>query len=94
MCLGTYGRVVKIQEYKCWIDFGGVIEEAISVVEDLSIGDYVIVHAGVVISKLSKEEFLDSFKYLYEIKRKLVEEGEQSKEELKKLESIFKLLID
>lgn len=47
------------------IDFQGVKKEAnISLVSDLKKGDYVIVHAGFAISKLTDEDAFSVFKLL------------------------------
>ncbi|MEN2973998.1 MAG: HypC/HybG/HupF family hydrogenase formation chaperone [Candidatus Caldarchaeales archaeon] len=90
MCWGVYGKVVEVSEKNVKVDFGGVTREVFSAVDELSPGDYVIVHAGIVISKLSEEDFLESFKYIKEISEKLVEEGELSIEELKEMDKIVK----
>lgn len=59
MCWGVPGRVLEIRDgYIASIDFGGSIKEAIIGVDDLSPGEYVLVHAGVVISKITKEDIL------------------------------------
>ncbi len=59
MCWGVIGRVEEVKdEFVVTVDFGGVKREAIVGVEALSAGDYVLVHAGVVISKLSEEDVL------------------------------------
>lgn len=90
MCWGVYGKVVKVEGDRAYVDFGGVVGEVISVVEDLSPGDYVIVHAGMAISKLSEEDFIDSIKLVREVARRLAEEGELSNEELTKVDEILK----
>ena len=90
MCWGVYGKVLEVSSDVVKVDFGGVVKEVYSATEDLSPGDYVVVHAGFVISKLSEEEFLDSFKYVREVAEKLVEEGELSIEELEEMDKIVK----
>ncbi len=90
MCWGVYGKVLEVTNEVVRVDFGGVVKEVLSAVEDLSPGDYVVVHAGFVISKLSEEEFLDSFEYVREVAEKLVEEGELSMEELEEMDKIVK----
>ncbi|MCS7125880.1 MAG: HypC/HybG/HupF family hydrogenase formation chaperone [Aigarchaeota archaeon] len=92
MCWGVYGKVVEVVGENVKVDFGGVVKEVFSAVDELSPGDFVIVHAGIVISKLSEEDFLDSFKYVKEIAEKLVEEGEFSIEELREIDKLVKRL--
>ncbi len=57
MCLGVPGRVVEVKdEFTAIVDFGGVKREIDISLVDVEPGDYVIVHAGVAISKLDIEE--------------------------------------
>jgi len=57
MCLGIPARVIKVLGDTAIVDFGGVRREVdILLQPDVKEGDYVIVHAGAVISKLSIEE--------------------------------------
>lgn len=89
MCWGVYGKVLEVSEKYVKVDFGGVVREVLSSLDDVTPGDYVIVHAGLIISKLSREEFLESFKYIKEVAEKLIEEGELSIEELKEMDKII-----
>lgn len=62
MCLAVPGRVLGIEgEEPLWrtgrVDFGGVIKEVnLACVPEVRAGDYVIVHAGVAISRLDEAE--------------------------------------
>ena len=50
------------------ISFGGIVKEAsLEMLPDANIGDYVLVHVGVAISKVNEEEAQKTFKYLEEI---------------------------
>lgn len=58
MCLAIPARVVEMpDEDTAVVDLGGV-KKAISLalVEDVSVGDYVIVHVGFALNKLNAEE--------------------------------------
>ncbi|MFP3269149.1 MAG: HypC/HybG/HupF family hydrogenase formation chaperone [Desulfurococcales archaeon] len=59
MCLGVIGKVVEIDEETklAKVDVGGAIIQADSSFEDVSVGDYVVVHAGVIISKSTEEDY-------------------------------------
>ncbi len=58
MCLGVPGVVVELKDHEAVVDFGGVRKTVDAfLVEDLKPGDYVIVHAGAIIAKISEEEF-------------------------------------
>jgi len=58
MCLAIPARVVDMPDQEiAVVDLGGV-KKAISLalVEDVAVGDYVIVHVGFALSKLDREE--------------------------------------
>ena len=58
MCIAAPAKVVEINREKesLFADFGGVRQEAkINLLPDVEIGDYVLIHAGYAIEKLSEE---------------------------------------
>ncbi len=63
MCVGLSARVVSVKDDTALIDAGGARREiSAGVMEDLEPGDYVMVHAGVAIAKITEsdeEEALD-----------------------------------
>jgi hydrogenase expression/formation protein HypC len=57
MCLGIPGKVVEITEGMAKVDVGGTRKEAsLMLLEEASIGDYVIVHAGFAIERVDEKE--------------------------------------
>lgn len=68
MCLGIPGKVIWIKEGRAGVDFGEVVCEAgTHLVDDLKIGDYVLVHSGYILEKMDlaeAEHTLDLFKQL------------------------------
>ena len=58
MCLALPVRVVELRENELGIvDLGGVRREiSLAMVDDVQVGDYVIVHVGYALSKLDTEE--------------------------------------
>ena len=57
MCVGLSAKVVKINDCVSIIDSGGAKREISSqLIEDLEPGDYVMVHAGVAIAKITDED--------------------------------------
>ena len=57
MCVGLSAKVVKISDGVAIIDAGGAKREISSqLIEDLEPGDYVMVHAGVAIAKITDED--------------------------------------
>lgn len=56
MCLAVPGLILDIQGDQAEVDFGGVARRANVSLVDVSVGDYIIVHAGYAIQKLSPED--------------------------------------
>lgn len=58
MCLAIPARVAEIKEGDlAVVDLGGVRKEiSLALVEDVAVGDYVIVHVGYALNKLDPEE--------------------------------------
>ncbi|MEF3691438.1 MAG: HypC/HybG/HupF family hydrogenase formation chaperone [Candidatus Moraniibacteriota bacterium] len=56
MCLAFPGKIKKIKGQNAVVDFDGIEKEInISLVSDVKKGDFVIVHAGFAIEKVSQE---------------------------------------
>lgn len=68
MCLGIPGKIISIgKEYKADVDFGGISRAIqLDLMPDAIIGDYVIVHAGFAIEKLSEKDALETLSLLKE----------------------------
>ena len=57
MCVGLSAKVVKVGEGTALIDAGGAKREvSAGILEDLEPGDFVMVHAGVAIAKITQDE--------------------------------------
>jgi hydrogenase expression/formation protein HypC len=62
MCLAMPGKIVSIEGQdhlgpRAKVDFGGVLKEvSLACLTDVKVGDYVIVHVGMALSKLDEEE--------------------------------------
>ncbi len=73
MCLAIPGRVETIDEKSpierlAQVRFGGILKAVnLAFVPEAGIGDYVLVHVGVAISKIDEEEAMEVFRYLEEI---------------------------
>ena len=75
MCLGIPGRVIEIHETQGLpmgvVDFGGVRREVCLayVKDEITSGDYVVVHVGFAISKVDEVEAKRTFDVLREMSR-------------------------
>ena len=57
MCVGLSAKVVKISNGTAVVDAGGAKREIFAqLLEDLEPGDYVMVHAGIAIAKITDED--------------------------------------
>jgi hydrogenase expression/formation protein HypC len=74
MCLAIPGKIQSIETIyngmvrMAKVSFGGIIKEAsLEMLPSANVGDYVLVHVGVAISKINEEEAAKTFEYLKEI---------------------------
>ena len=80
MCLGIPGKVVEffpeepgttrseLSLRRGLVDFGGVRKEVcFSCIDDVALGDYVIVHVGFAISKIDEKEAAEVFRLIQEM---------------------------
>ncbi len=56
MCVGLSAKVVRISDGTAVVDAGGKREVSSELLEDLEPGDYVMVHAGIAIAKITDED--------------------------------------
>jgi len=69
MCLAVPMRVVNIDGSNIVAEIDGVRREASQMLldDEIALGDYVVVHAGFVISKLDEDEALETLKMMRQI---------------------------
>lgn len=69
MCLAIPGKIISINNEMAQIDFLGIKKQAnISLVDfKIAVNDYVLVHAGFVIQKITTEEAIDSIEGVKEM---------------------------
>ena len=68
MCIAIPSKIVKIDGDTAEVDVAGNRREAnISLLPDIQVGDYVLIHAGFAISKWCEEEAKESLKLFKEL---------------------------
>ena len=70
MCVASPGLVKSVENNIARVDYNGNIIEANAGITDVKEGDYVLVHAGLIIQKIKKdeaEELAELFKTLEEL---------------------------
>ena len=57
MCVGLSAKVVRIQDGMAMVDASGAKREiSVQLLDDVEPGDYVMVHAGIAIAKITDED--------------------------------------
>lgn len=59
MCVALPGKVIEIKDRDAVVDFNGNQVTARAGLVDVKVGDYVLVHAGCVIQKVSQQDMED-----------------------------------
>jgi hydrogenase expression/formation protein HypC len=69
MCLAIPAKIVEIKDNTARADMNGVIVKAsLDLLEDASIGDYILIHTGIAIEKIDKTEAMETLKLIDEMK--------------------------
>jgi hydrogenase expression/formation protein HypC len=72
MCLAVPGRVIEISGTTARVDFGGVTRDAdLTLVPEVAVDSYVLVHAGFAIQVLNEEEAEETFSLFRDLARAL-----------------------
>ena len=68
MCLSIPSRVISINGNMAIVSVGGTEYEAsLQLVEDIEVNDFVLLHTGFAIQKISEEDALEAYKLLREL---------------------------
>lgn len=86
MCLSIPAKVEKIEGENAIVSVGGTTYNAsLQMIEDVNIGDYILLHTGFAIQKLSPEEAEETlrvFEEFEDLNKQLDEEEEQTGERI------------
>jgi hydrogenase expression/formation protein HypC len=67
MCLSVPGKIIKIDENMnmAEVDVGGFLRDiSLDLCPDVSVGEYVLIHAGFAIQKVDEEEAIETLNLL------------------------------
>ncbi len=68
MCLAIPSKIIEINDAVAKVDVDGVVREtSLMLLDDASVGDYVIVHAGFAISKVDEVAALQTIEDMRQI---------------------------
>ncbi len=86
MCLSIPAKVEKIEGNMAIVSVGGTEYNAsLQMVDDVKIGDYILLHTGFALQKISEEEALETLKVFEEfedLNKQMDEEEKESGERL------------
>lgn len=69
MCVAVPGKVISIDKGLGKVDFLGAIREiSVELIEEVSIGDYIIAHAGYAVERIKDEDAVETIKLFEELK--------------------------
>lgn len=70
MCLGIPAKITQIEgEFAKANINGATIQVGIQLLEEVAVGDYVLIHTGYALEKLSEEEAQETLKTLQELEQ-------------------------
>ena len=68
MCIAIPSKIIAIDDSMAKVDVDGVVRDAsIMLVENVKIGDYVIIHAGFAINKIDEKAALETIEDMRKI---------------------------
>ena len=71
MCLAVPMKVLKIDGDFGDAELGGIIKEvSLSLIDDIKVGDYVLVHAGYAIQKIDENDAIETISFLKKLNKK------------------------
>jgi hydrogenase expression/formation protein HypC len=69
MCLSIPARIISIKGNMADVSAGGAVFKAgLHMIEDVKVGDYILLHAGFAIQKISEKEALETLQIINEMK--------------------------
>ena len=72
MCLSIPAKIVSIDGTMAEVSAGGAIFSAgLQMIEDVRVGDYILLHAGFAIQKISEKDAAETLKILEEMNNSL-----------------------
>ena len=68
MCLSIPGKVISMEEYSVTVDIAGTTREVSTMMltDEITIGDYVLMHVGFAIAKMDEEEAIKTLEMILE----------------------------
>ena len=79
MCLSIPGKVIEIEGEMAKVSVGGAMyTSSLQMLDDVKIGDYVLMHTGFAIQKISAEEAAETLKTFQELNQQMDKEEKET----------------
>jgi hydrogenase expression/formation protein HypC len=73
MCLSIPAKVLSIEGTTARASVGGAIVSAsLRLVDEVNVGDYILIHTGFALQKISEEEALDTIRIIRDLENEIV----------------------
>jgi len=70
MCLSIPAKVISVNGMTARVSVGGaVVNTSLHLVDDIQIGDYVLIHSGFALQKISETEALETINLLNDLEK-------------------------
>ena len=70
MCLSIPAKILSIEGNTAQASVGGaIIRTSLHLVEDVNVGDYILIHTGFALQKISEEEALEMIRIIRELEQ-------------------------
>lgn len=69
MCLAIPAKVIEINDNMAKANMNGVfVKASLDLLDDVNIGDYILIHTGIAIEKIDEQEAMETLKLVEELK--------------------------
>ena len=70
MCLAIPAKVIELKDDMAKANMNGVfVHASLDLLEDVKIGDYILIHTGIAIEKIDEDEALETLQLIEEMKK-------------------------
>ena len=70
MCLGIPGKILEINGIMAKTSVGGtIINAGLHMLSEVKVGDYILIHTGFALQKISEEEALETLRLIKEMQQ-------------------------
>jgi hydrogenase expression/formation protein HypC len=73
MCLSIPAKILSIEGNTAQASVGGaIVRTSLHLVDDVKAGDYILIHSGFALQKISEEDALEMIRVIRELEQKII----------------------